>query len=140
MSKIHIVQEASLFLLAAISVLCIVLFVYVMMDVKNSSTAVIVISSILGVGALAFVAYMGYETAIHGPTALSYVKTSMSALTTNVKGRYENAKKRAAELNEKIQKKINDPLGYKGDINALKAELANVNSQLESLKNSAESS
>lgn len=97
MLKFSTIKSASLFLLAIVSILIIVLFAYIMNDHrdKGSSAGVLAVSSILFVGALGFIVTM----IIAGKNSRSEIMDSWNALIKKPKDYFAQKK---ADLNKKV--------------------------------------
>ena len=140
MVELSTIKTASLFVLAIVSILAIVLFVYVMIDKKTMSTGILAISSVLFVGALGFITTM----VLKREEAMGEIKSGFDRITKPTKGYIQSMETRLksnmASLQAKIdvmrdpEKSIREKDELKNKIAVLKKTIATQKAEIENSK------
>ena len=102
MLELSTIKTASLFVLAIVSILAIILFVYVMIDKKTMSTGILAISSILFVGALGFITMM----VLKREEAMGEIKSGFDKITKPAKVYIQSMETRLKSNMASLQAKI----------------------------------
>ena len=125
MVELSTIKTASLFVLAIVSILAIVLFVYVMIDKEKMSTGILAISSVLFVGALGFITTM----VLKREEAMGEIKSGFDKITKPAKVYIESMETKLKSNMASLQSKIDvmrDPGKSVQEKDALKKELAEL--------------
>ena len=126
MVELSTIKTASLFVLAIVSILAIVLFVYVMIDKKTMSTGILAISSVLFVGALGFITTM----VLKREEAMGEIKSGFDKITKPAKVYIESMETKLKSNMASLQSKIDimrDPEKTIHDIDILKKQIVALN-------------
>ena len=122
MVELSTIKTASLFVLAIVSILAIVLFVYVMIDKEKMSTCILAISSVLFVGALGFITTM----VLKREEAMGEIKSGFDKITKPAKVYIESMETKLKSNMANLQSKIDimrDPEKTIHDIDILKKQI-----------------
>ena len=122
MVELSTIKTASLFVLAIVSILAIVLFVYVMIDKEKMSTGILAISSVLFVGALGFITTM----VLKREEAMGEIKSGFDKITKPAKVYIESMETKLKSNMANLQSKIDimrDPEKTIHDIDILKKQI-----------------
>ena len=139
MVELSTIKTASLFVLAIVSILAIVLFVYVMIDKKTMSTGILAISSVLFVGALGFITTM----VLKREEAMGEIKSGFDKITKPAKVYIESMETKLKSNMASLQSKIDimrDPEKTIHDIDILKKQIVALNKAIATDKAELENS
>ena len=133
MVELSTIKTASLFVLAIVSILAIVLFVYVMIDKETMSTGILAISSILFVGALGFITTM----VLKRKEAMGEIKSGFDKITKPAKVYIESMETKLKSNMASLQSKIDvmrDPGKSVQEKDALKKTIADLKKEITTIK------
>ena len=139
MVELSTIKTASLFVLAIVSILAIVLFVYVMIDKKTMSTGILAISSVLFVGALGFITTM----VLKREEAMGEIKSGFDKITQPTKDYIQSIQKRLNSNIASLQSKIDvmiDPGKSVQEKDILKKEIEELKKMINTHKTELENS